>query len=1157
MIKTITLFLFITLSVLLTNCSPNQSKKQIASAQVIEESEEEDEDGIREAQEMEFEMTRDPKLGYIPVSRLVNAYDKISKERIAGRYARISALNWIERGPNTNVLGPSNGNFRGPVGTPVVSGRMRAMHIDLNDATNKTVWIGSVSGGLWKTTDITESPANWTLINDFLGNLAISSICQDPVNKNIMYFATGERNNNVDAVRGGGVWKSINSGATWDLISNTVGFWNTSKIVCDAAGNVYVGTNGNNQGLQRSINGGANWVNITPGTGSRITDIRVSTTGRMHVTMGDGTVAGSGSFYTDNPATVTSANWISPVTPIPNLINNCEITVAGNVLYALPEGANAQTPQIYNSIDGGENWTATISSPPSPSTEPTINAGQGWFDLAIGVDPNNTNVVVAGGLNFYRTTDGGVNWSQITRWVGTTFNYVHADHHGVVWNGSQVLVASDGGIFYSNNNGASFNDRNVGIRTLQFYSCAIHPTNNFFLGGTQDNGAHSVSGFGLQGSIEVHGGDGGYTHIDEDEPQFQFSATTRSNYRRSINGGVNWSSAAFSSTIGQFINPTDYDDINNRMYCSAGVGTYVRWDNAQAGTSFSTISISSVTPNSVRSIKVSPFTSNRVFMGTAGGSVLRVDDADQASPALVNISSNMPQANNTIVSSVNTGTSDNFLLTSFSNYGIPHVWFTLNGGTNWENISGNLPDIPVRSVMFYPENNDKALIATEMGVFETDDINGASTIWVQNATFPNVKTNMLQYRFNDNTVLAATHGRGFWTSQFIPSAPYVRFNASYNYSKVNTESSTTTEGCRSFTDYIVNMHIDAPPVGDAAVTLNTSTSNAVEGIDYDITSNGSFNSPSKIITFPNGVTGDKPITIRVYNDALVENQEAIIITYTIGGGTNAIAAPGSLSYSFFIADNDVAPIAGVTVVETDLNATKTNDVRGTALYPFFSQNNRILMQVSAASATLGCVSSTISENGAIWQSFLSGNRSQKVFDVTTTQNAGSSYNIGLYVTAAELAGKNPSTLQITATTAANLTGANGSNTIPYTTSFTVFGSDYLFTATVSSVVSTKFFLTEGVVTSLFDINRNRENFAKLLLNPVTDNIPLFISNTARKKVTVALYMSNGQFLKRWENGAVEGNLNLSLNKLFLAPGVYLLQIEAGTKKQTFQLQKLY
>ncbi len=1150
------LFLFITFSLVLNSCSFSEIKKQTASFET-EESEKENEDGIREAQEMEFEMTLDPKLGYIPVSRLVNAYDKISKERLAGRYARISALNWIERGPNTNVVGPSNGNFRGPTNNAVVSGRMRAIHVDLNDATNRTVWVGSVSGGLWKTTNITSNPANWVLINDFLGNLAISSICQDPVNKNIMYFSTGERNNNVDAVRGGGIWKSINSGATWDLIPNTVGFWNTSKIVCDAVGNVYVGTNGNNQGLQRSINGGANWVNITPGTGSRITDIRVSTTGRMHVTMGDGTVAGSGSFYTDNPATVTSANWISPVTPIPNLINNCEITVAGNVLYALPEGANAQTPQIYKSIDGGENWTATISSPPSPSTEPTINAGQGWFDLAIGVDPNNTNVVVAGGLNFYRTTDGGISWSQITRWVGTTFNYVHADHHAVIWNGSQVLTASDGGIFYSSDNGLSYTDRNVGIRTLQFYSCAIHPTTNFFLGGTQDNGAHSVSGSGLQGSIEVHGGDGGYTHIDEDEPQFQFSATTRSNYRRSINGGVNWSSAAFSSTIGQFINPTDYDDINNRMYCSAGVGTYVRWDNAQAGTSFSTISISSVTPNSIRSIKVSPFTSNRVFMGTAGGSVIRIDNADQASPALVNISSNMPQTNNTIVSSVNTGTSDNFLLASFSNYGIPHVWFTLNGGTSWENISGNLPDIPVRSVMFYPENNDKALIATEMGVFETDDINGASTIWVQNATFPNVKTNMLQYRFNDNTVLAATHGRGFWTSQFTPSASYVRFNSTYNYSKINTESSTTTEGCRSFTDYVVNMHIDAPPTGDAAVTLNTNTSNAVEGIDYDITTNGSFTSPSKIITFPNGVTGDKPITIRVYNDALVENQEAIIITYAIGGGTSAIAAPGSLSYSFFIADNDVAPVAGVTVVETDLNATKTNDVRGTALHSFFSQNNRILMQVSAATATLGCVSSTISENGAIWQSFLSGNRSQKVFDVTTTQNAGSSYNIGLYVTAAELAGKNPSTLQITATTAANLAGANGSNTTPYTTSFTVFGSDYLFTATVPSVLSAKFFLTEGVVTSLFDVNRNRENFAKLLLNPVTDNIPLFISNTARKKVTVTLYMSNGQFLKRWDNGAVEGNLNLSLNKLFLAPGVYLLQIEAGTKKQTFQLQKLY
>ena len=939
-----TLLLLLPVILVFTGCQLSSNKPLAEKYETVSDSEEEEdekEDGIRESQEMDFEMTRDNKLGYVPVGRLVKAYDDIFKDRIAGRYpARLTALSWAERGPNSNSIGPSNGNTRGVSGTAVISGRMRAVHVDLNDISNKTVWAASVSGGLWKTTDITANPANWTLVNDFLGNLAISSICQDPVNKNILYFATGERNNNVDAVRGGGIWKSADNGNTWALLASTTAFWNISKIVCDAAGNVYVGTNGNGRGLQRSTDGGNSWTNITPSnqglfnatTGqyvpsTGITDIKISSNGRMHVTMSS--TGGEGSYYTNTPATIVSSSWTVPSVPIPNLSLNCELAVAGNVLYALPEMSGGFTPQIYRSNDGGATWAATTTSPPSTSAEPTINGGQGWYDLAIGVDPANPDIVVAGGLNFYRTIDGGATWTQITRWVGTTFNYVHADHHGVFWNGSQVLLSTDGGIFYSNNNGESYTDRNVGIRTLQFYSCAIHPTSsNYFLGGTQDNGSHSLNNAGMGASIEVHGGDGGYTHIDEDEPQYQFSATTRSQYRRSVNSGGNWSSINFSSTIGQFINPTEYDDINNRMYCSAASGTYVRWDNPQTGSSFSTISISGATLNSIRSFKISPNTPNRVFMGSAGGSVIRVDNAHATSPTAVNITgAGMHQANNNIVSCVNTGSTDNFLIATYSNYGLQHVWYSVDGGTNWVNGSGNLPDIPVRWAMFHPDDNDKAIIATEMGVFETDDLNGASTVWIQNSSFPNVKTNMLQYRASDRTILAATHGRGMWTTTVPATNPKIRFATSYAYSKPVDESTTATEGCRGYRDVTFNMIVDAAPTGAANVTLTVGgSSTATETVDYDFTTNGNFATPSKTLQFANGIITPMPVTVRIYDDAAVESSEFFVINYSVSGSTNAVAG-GSGSYTVHIADNDFAPVP----------STPTNYTIGTGAYGSYVQ----------------------------------------------------------------------------------------------------------------------------------------------------------------------------------------------------------------------------
>lgn len=1348
-------------SFLFSQCSSHRNSKIAGTDAAVVENElseaeegEEKEDGIREAQEMEFERTKDISLGYVPKDRLVLAYNNLLMERRSGINNRISALSWIERGPNTDVVGPSNGNTRGPGNNAVTGGRMRAILVDLADATNHTVWAASVSGGLWKTTDISASPATWQLVNDFLGNLAVTSICQSPVNTNIMYFGTGEMNGNIGAVRGGGIWKSTDHGVTWNLLPNTTGFYNVSKIACDAAGNLYVGTVGSGAGLQRSNDGGATWIEITPSTssrGTRITDIKFSNTGRMHVTKGfNGSPANTaGYFYTDNPASVDSLTWTTPLVPFSTQYN-CEMAVAGNTLYMLPSNSSWTTPQIYKSMDGGATWLATATSPPSGTSDsqisPSINTGQGWYDLAIGVDPNDPNIVIAGGLNFYRSQDGGNTWNQISRWVGTSLPYVHADHHIVVWKGNQILMGTDGGIFYSTDYGNSFSDRNVGLRIKQFYSCAIHPiTTNYFLAGAQDNGTHQLINAGLGGSVEVLGGDGGFTHIDEDEPQYQFAATTSGNYRRSTNGGSSWSSVSNPlSSQGQFINPTDYDDANNRMYTGAAAGAFIRWDNPQTGNSFSSVSISAASSGSVISIKVSPYTNNLVFFGSSNGRIVKVENAHTAAPTVSNISgSSMPGST---VSSVNVGTSDNFLIATFSNYSslLNHVWMSSTGGgaAGWTNISGNLPDIPVRWAMFYPENNDKAIIATDMGVFETDDINGASTVWVQNSTFPTVRTEMLQYRFMDNTVIAATHGRGLWTASLAAAAPYIRFASGYNFTTGAESTTATGSVCRNYKDYTVNMHIDQAPTSAANVTLNIASGTATQGVDYDFTTNGSFTTPSNVVTFPSGSTADQPVTIRVYNDTEVEAAESFVFSYTIGGGTNALAAPSSQSFTFNINDNDVAPVptvyngnfalgtsetnldtetpfrsnkskfriqylfsaaelnaAGITgagnitsmtinvltknstqpyngftiamgnttatnmfnvgfvssaltqvytgnyssvpginnfnfstpfvwdgtsnvvvnfcfdngstvesladvvdgttapfppigtttvyatsysnliagsgcslgvafvsparitttfgaisgnPIASALNVNRTEYVGNNGNYYFYNSSD-IINSIANSSANLGCVTSNIFEAGNTWQSIYAGQRSQKVIDVALTSNNTATYTIGLYYTAAELGGKSPGVIKIAGTTAATMAGASSSNTVISATSFTVFVPGYLFTATVTG--SGKYFLVEDNATGIFTPANRPDNFARLLQNPVTFSIPLFINNESRTNVSATLFTNTGQLLKRWDLGRTDGNVILPFSGSLLTTGTYLLRIDAGNKTQSFKLIK--
>jgi hypothetical protein len=1043
------------------------------------------EDGIAEAQKLEFELTKDISLGYIPNYRLVNAFEDlmVQRQKITNSPNNISALTWTERGPNSDITGPSNGNTR--AGNGIASGRMRAIWVDLSDATNQTVWVGGVDGGIWKTTDISAFPATWTPVNDFFANLSIGSICQDPTGtQNTMYFGTGEKTANADAVRGGGVWKSIDHGVTWNLLPATTGFWNVSKVVCDATGIVYVATQANGKGIQRSSDGGNTWTNITPaGVNTAVTDMKLSSTGRMHIVCGyyNGYFSPNpaGYRFTDNPATVTPATWTSATTVFPNVKYNCEMAVSGNTLYVLASNSSFQTPAVYKSIDGGDIWAATTTSPPAASGTNDLSSGQAWYNMALAVDPANDQNVVAGGLNSYLTTNGGTTWTQISTWFGPSLSYIHADQQTAVWTGNQVLIGSDGGIFYSANSGATFEDRNAGLRIKQFYSCAIHPSNvNYFLAGAQDNGVHKFTNAGLGSTIEVTGGDGAFVQIDQDEPQYQFGSYVYNTYRRSTNGGASWNSVDYSTTIGQFINPTDYDNLVNKMYAGGSANQYIRWEDAQTGSTFTPITIAAFA-GAVRHISISPHTLNRVFFGTSGGKIVMVDNAHFNTPASTDITgTGMP---GTTVSCVAIGTSDNNLIATFSNYGATkHIWASTTGGGSggWTNITGNFPDIPVRWAIFYPEDNTKVIIATEMGVFETTNINGASTVWTQDPTFPIVRTDMLKYRNSDGTVAAATHGRGLWTATIPLTIPYVRFAINYNY---QMERTVSISGCRAWKDYVINMKIDVAPTGNANVTLTTGGT-ATQGIDYDFTTNGNFAAPSNVLTFANGTTTPQPVTIRIYNDAETESTELFTLNYSIGGGTNAQAAPGSLSYTFTLTDNDAVPT--ITPIETLLNNNKTEYVVNNGTYYFYSSaTGNLINSITGLSANPGCTSSNIFEAGNTWQSFFGGMRSQKVFDITPSANPGASYTVGLYYTTAELAGKVPASLKIAKTTASTIAGADLSNTIIGTTVFSAYGAGYLFTASFTGF--SKFFLLDLNVVlpvTILSFKGNLNNNNSILLN---------------------------------------------------------------------------
>ncbi|MGB3007397.1 MAG: T9SS type A sorting domain-containing protein, partial [Chitinophagaceae bacterium] len=246
--------------------------------------------------------------------------------------------------------------------------------------------------------------------------------------------------------------------------------------------------------------------------------------------------------------------------------------------------------------------------------------------------------------------------------------------------------------------------------------------------------------------------------------------------------------------------------------------------------------------------------------GTAGaGRIIKIENANTASPVatIINAGAGMPSASSVFINCIVTGSNDQNLIACYTNYGLDNVWVTNNGGTSWTACDGNLPNMPVRWALFNPFDDTKAIIATETGIWETDLLNGASTVWTSNTTFPNIRTDMIKYRSSDGTIIAATHGRGIWTAT-IPVVPGFSF----------TVPSPATASC--------------PVPATMSLTLGT---NSIGGFGNPITLSAISGVPAgTMVTF-----GTNPVTPSSSSVVTLNN------TNTLAAGTYTITIQGTAS----------------------------------------------------------------------------------------------------------------------------------------------------------------------------------------------------------------------------------------------------------------------
>jgi photosystem II stability/assembly factor-like uncharacterized protein len=778
---------------------------------------------IKAALEYDFEITKDPKLGYPPRQRLIKAVEQTRQlqQVFAARKNQFQQARFRERGPNN------------------IAGRTRALLIDAKDPTRRTFWAGSVSGGLWKTDDITAAQPNWQKVSDYLENLAIGAIAQDPNRPDLMLMGTGEGFPNIDAVAGLGVFRSFDNGENWELLPSTENddFRATRQLIFHSSGVAYAATS---RGLFRSADAGDSWEKVLGsefGTNNSLYDVEYNERSDYFYAATTNEL-----FRSRSGAPNTWENLSSAGVGYPTGFGRTEFSISPSnpdIIYLVGDDRGVGS-NIYRSTDGGINWEDRgVVNPDVDFTR-----GQVWYDLDIVVDPTDEDHVFVGGIDLYETRDGAAAWERISDWRGFGFQYVHADQHRIIFDPelpNRVYVGNDGGVFYSDDNGITFTERNTGYNVTQFYAGAFHPDaySDYILGGTQDNNSLQMDEVGVTGARAVLGGDGMICHIDQKNPENQIVSYQFGNYFVSKDGGNTFEEGA--SVNGSFVNPSDFDEDEKILYTQTGAADYAYWridGNTPININIRNIDLQ------VTLVQVDPFVKNRIYLGTRNLGVVRVDNATSRFQARATVLG-APGVGS--VSSIAIDPTDaNHLVVTYSNYGIKHsVLESKDAGQTFVSVEGNLPDMPVRFSLINPENPEQAVIATEAGVWFTERMQGDSTVWippVNGIGSPIVRTDMLKYRPSDRQILAATHGRGMFVSDIF-SDPYagmsflpiayqdadVRFSAEPslqaetfdwifgNGNEADTEITTTTY--TESGDYAVQLTINEELTTDSTVRV--------------------------------------------------------------------------------------------------------------------------------------------------------------------------------------------------------------------------------------------------------------------------------------------------------------------------------------------------
>jgi hypothetical protein len=464
-----------------------------------------------------------------------------------------------------NIIANSSYSFWSGLGPTAItrygagynSGYGRVNCIAFHPTNENILYIGLPQGGIWRSLD---GGANWSVLTDNLPSCGISGLVVSWANANTIYALTGDghvsHGNLITSYgfdqKSVGVLKSVDAGATWAAtgeLPNAGAIYYGYKLIQHptSSNTLFAATT---SGIYRTTNGGTSWTQVASDT--RFTDIefKPGSPNTMYAVrrMSSGGGINSNPFYrSTDGGTTWSTTGVTGLTTTAERLAIGVSAANSNYVYLLtgPATGNGSFKGIYRSTNSGVDFTLRTTTPNilGYPVDGSDNADQTFYDLAIEVDPNDANKIITGGINIWRSTDGGTTMVNETFWKdneAAANSYVHADIQNLTYhpkNSNKVFACTDGGVGLSLNDGLdwSFPSANLHIMAT-YHGDWYEPSASIIAVGTQDNGTN-VRHTSSNNYRHIYGADGFDCLIDQDNAS-DIVYVANASIRRTTDGGL-------------------------------------------------------------------------------------------------------------------------------------------------------------------------------------------------------------------------------------------------------------------------------------------------------------------------------------------------------------------------------------------------------------------------------------------------------------------------------------------------------------------------------------------------------------------------------------------------------------------------------------------